>query len=129
MLTTRQWIAIAINIVLGNAVLLYLGFGKADPRGDLMFALELSAVAVALLFASFKLLPWGASWLTIVPAALIISFGVPTLVFAFPYISQPLAAMLTGFWTSVAGAMFVLPMFVLNCVLLRWGTRERRTNR
>lgn len=94
-----------------------------------MFSLELSAVAIALLFAAFKLLPWDASWLAIVPTALIISFGVPTLVFAFPHMAQPLAAMLAGFWVSVAGVLFVLPMFLLNCGLLRWGTRERRTNR
>lgn len=127
MLTMRQWTAIAINIILGNALLLTMGFGKTDLRGDLMFALEHSAVAVILLFAIFKLLSWSASWLAIAPAALVATFGVPALVFAFPHISQPLLAIL--FFTSKAGLLYVVPMFVVNCGLLRWGTRERRTNR
>lgn len=130
MLTQRQWIAIAINLVAGHAVLLAAGVTFENLFSSADFPLGLSAIAVVLMVLAFKLLRWDASWLTIVPTALVVSSGVPFFFFAAPYFFQNLGgALFVGLTITVAGSYLVLPMFILNCVLLRWGTRERRSNR
>lgn len=130
MLTTRQWISVALNIVTGHALLLAAGAKYEDfianPRGSM----GLSAVAVVLMVLAFKFLRWDASWRAIVPASLLVSSGVPFIFFAAHFLQENLlGALFVGITMTIAAFYLVLPMFLLNCLLLRWGTRSRRTNR
>ena len=127
-MSLRKWIVIALNLIVGNAILSLSVLQRSEGINALYWILCFSGAALALLLIALKLLPWGASWIWIVLASGIISILVPGIAVGLQASPEAGPILVAALAVGLSWP-FSLGMFVLNCVLFRWASRERRSAR
>lgn len=129
-MTTRQWITVAINIVIGVALVLYQGIPhELSLRAMAIQALSYSLFISVLLFAVFKAIRWDAKWITVLFAAIVITFAYSILLGVIAFAPELTTKLGGGFILAEKERNVKAGLAVVNFVLMYWSTRERRTNR